>query len=226
MGRSCEVDKFASKGFNIAVCIQPASAPFPATNDRINDGNVDYGEDNERIQSYSFSNSTGYDGCSSCSKHSLEQKVSPVGISSSCIQYTDVGGAHGFDSKTCETKPCARNPGVSRIHQIKSQVHNKHQKGGNHHPDVVRSKVAVSIYGVSSNGAYGPIRCYFLRYSSIKGNGGQSNLLCDRSGHCGSIAFEIRSRFFFGFLDAVHCFGQRFFVVVQSNGHGRLCSCS
>src|SRR5690606_15220291 len=74
---SCEVIE--------SIVVQPATAPFPAAENRIDETGEEKCKDEIRADFYTLSNRTRYDRTSSCTENSLEQEVGPVGVATARV---------------------------------------------------------------------------------------------------------------------------------------------
>ena len=63
-----------------AQLVEPAAAPLPGSDDRIDERHEDRGEDHERRELDTFCDRTGNDRCGGRGEHRLEEEVSPVRV--------------------------------------------------------------------------------------------------------------------------------------------------
>ena len=120
---------------------EPAAAPCPATDNRVDEGHVGDGEDEEGVELHTFSNGTRHDRCGGCCKHCLEQpvceqrKVSVVGCGEVC-RICPVANA-----EACETENSVES---TRVHKAKAEQ-GVHRDTDCRHCDIFESDVCRAL---------------------------------------------------------------------------------
>ena len=94
---------------------EPAAAPAPGADERIDQRDVDGGEDEVAGELDAFGDGTADDGGGGGGEHALEEEVRPVGVVA--VVVVDGGAFRAVEPEAGEAEELAADPGGSRIHE-------------------------------------------------------------------------------------------------------------